>query len=216
MPGTSCTPKTKAKAIAGSGEGTDDDARHAIAKTPGHEEDTSIQIHHQRRPLVPLNDGHAQPRTWMDGIEGNHRGGTRRSQHADNDPPRAEQRQIPEFWLERGRAARMHKWVAAGAKTRSGALARSTRWSAVTIGGEPYPLPSWRIHGHQRDSLQPNEEHQYNLTLHQGRHRRHWRHAAAADTLHLHHSEAHNPSLFPKQRLQEGYGAKGIATAQQC
>ena len=33
MPLTSCTPKTKAKAKSWSGECTDDDARHAVAKT---------------------------------------------------------------------------------------------------------------------------------------------------------------------------------------
>ena len=50
--------------------------------------------------------------------------------------------------MKQGRAVGMHKWAAAMAKTRSST--RSTSRRAATGGGEPYPLPSWRIHGHRR------------------------------------------------------------------
>ena len=87
-------------------------ARHS--RTPGLEGDTSIQIHRHRRPLpprlargaAPVSDGHAHPRTCMNGIAGNHKGGTRRSQPTDDDLPETEQRQMRESRHETGASCR--------------------------------------------------------------------------------------------------------------
>lgn len=49
----------------------------------------------------------------------------------------------------------------------------------------------------------------------QGGHHHSWIIAAAADTRCTHLSEVQHPTLLPKRRLQEGYGAKGVAAAQQ-
>ena len=114
MPGTPYTLRTKAKNAKRLRKEHRRRSKARHSRTPGFEGDTSIQIHHHRRPLpprlargaAPVSDGHAHPRTCMNGIAGNHRGGTRRSQLADDDLPETEQRQMQESRHETGASCR--------------------------------------------------------------------------------------------------------------
>lgn len=152
----------------------------------------------------------------MDGLEGSHWSGTRRSRHAGGISPRAKQSHRPEFCLERGQAAIMHKRAAARAKTRSEASALATSWSEAVRGEEPYPLPSWKNHGHRRDKTAAAQRAPKQLDPAPGktpppletRYRR--RHSPPTA------QRSSQPNLFPKQLLQEGYDAMGVAAAQQC
>uniref|UniRef100_M8BU12 Uncharacterized protein n=1 Tax=Aegilops tauschii TaxID=37682 RepID=M8BU12_AEGTA len=88
------------------------------------------------------------------------------------------------------------------------------RLTGVTLPGG-IPIPSSPVAmGTGVGSLQPHGEHS-NMARTRGDTTAAGVYPAAADTHRTHHNEVQLPSLLPKQRLQEGYDAKGVAAAQQ-